>query len=70
MAEQQDLSLNEAVTMFLATLLPEQRQESQQELNKFVRWYGGERLISDLTAREIGDYGEAFSSSSVTDPVK
>lgn len=70
MAEQQDLSLNEAVTMFLATLLPEQRQESQQELNKFVRWYGGERLISDLTAREVGDYGEAFSSSSVTDPVK
>jgi transcription elongation factor GreA len=73
MAEEQKLGLDEAVTMYLATLPPEQRQESQQELNRFVRWYGGDRLVSELGAREIGEYGESVSkriSSSVTDPAK
>jgi transcription elongation factor GreA len=71
MAEERNLSLNETVTMYLATLTPEQRQESQQELNRFVRWYGGDRLISELGAREVGEYGESVSKSirsSVTDP--
>ncbi len=63
MAEEHNLSLDEAVTMYLATLPPEQRQESQQEVNKFVRWYGGGRLMSELTAREIGEYGESVSKS-------
>jgi len=73
MAEEQRLGLDEAVTMYLATLPPEQRHESQQELNRFVRWYGGDRLMSELGAREIGEYGESVSkriSSSVTDPAK
>jgi transcription elongation factor GreA len=73
MAEEQKLGLDEAVTMYLATLPPEQRHESQQELNRFVRWYGGDRLMSELGAREIGEYGESVSkriSSSVTDPAK
>ena len=73
MAEERKLSLDEAVTMYLATLPPEQRQENQQELNRFVRWYGGDRLMSELGAREIGEYGESVSKSirsSVTDPAK
>jgi transcription elongation factor GreA len=73
MAEEQNLSLNEAVTMYLATLTPEQRQESQQELNRFVRWYGGDRLMSELGARQVGEYGESVSKSirsSVTDPAE
>ena len=69
MSEQQNVSLSEAVTMFLATLSPEQKQESQQELNRFVRWYGGERPINELNAREIGNYGDNISAF-VTDPVK
>ena len=63
MAEQQNPSLDEAVTTYLSTLTPEQKQESQQELNRFVRWFGGERRISELTAREVGEYGEWASSS-------
>lgn len=73
MAEEHNLSLDEAVTMYLATLPPEQRQESQQEVNRFVRWYGGNRLMSELTVREVGEYGEGVSKSirsSVTDPAK
>jgi transcription elongation factor GreA len=69
MAEERDLTLSEAVTMFLATLSPEQRQEGQQELNRFVRWYGAERPLAGITAREIGDYGQSISAS-VRDPEK
>lgn len=69
MAEQRNLSLAEAITMFLATLPPSQKQQSQQELNKFVRWYGGERSLGELTAREVANYGESISSF-VTDPMK
>ncbi len=69
MSEQRNVSLSEAVTIFLATLSPEQKRESQQELNRFVRWYGAERPINGLNAREIGNYGDNISSF-VTDPVK
>lgn len=69
MSEQKYMSLSEAVTVFLSTLSPEQRQESQQELHRFVRWYGGERLMNELTALEVGNYGESIGSS-ITDPAK
>lgn len=69
MAEQQNLTLTEAITAFLATLPPDQKQVSQRELSKFIRWYGGERAISELNAKEISDYGENISSF-VTNPVK
>lgn len=63
MAEQQSITLDEAITAYLATLSPEQKQESEKELNRFVRWFGPERRISELTAREVGEYGEWLSSS-------
>jgi transcription elongation factor GreA len=63
MAEDQILNLSEAVTMFLATLSPEQKQEGQQELNRFVRWYGGGRPIKGIIAREVEDYSKNISAS-------
>jgi transcription elongation factor GreA len=69
MTEERKLTLSEAVTMFLATLSPEQRQEGQQDLNRFVRWYGADRAIGGITAREVGDYGKSISTS-ITDPEK
>jgi transcription elongation factor GreA len=66
MSEQQNLSLSEAATKYLSTLSPEQKQDSQQELNKFVRWYGGGRRVTGLTALEIGNYCDGFDSS-ITD---
>ncbi len=69
MAEERNLTLSEAVTMFLATLSPERKQEGQQELKRFVRWYGAERPLADITAREVGDYGKSISAS-ITDPGK
>ncbi len=69
MAEEQKVSLTEAVTQYLATLPSSARQESQQELTKFVRWYGGERPVSEMTAREVSEYCAGITSS-VTDPLK
>lgn len=69
MAEERNLTLAEAVTMFLATLSPEQKQQGQQDLNRFVRWYGADRAIGGITAREVGDYGTSISAS-IADPEK
>jgi transcription elongation factor GreA len=69
MAEERKPSLTEAVTVYLATLTQSERQENQQELNKFVRWYGGERPIGGMTAREVDEYNEGITAS-ITDPVK
>lgn len=75
MTEERNLSLSEAVTAYLATLSPEQKQESQEGLTKFLRWYGGERRLTGLTGLEIGNYCEGFGSSLVDpanklDPVR
>ncbi len=56
------MSLAEAVTLFISTLSPEQKQSSQQELNKFVRWFGGNRAVRELNAREIGGYSDSISA--------
>lgn len=55
----------QAATHFLASLPPQEREEYQQELNKFVRWYGRERPLSQLAAREVASYAERMEGSSV-----
>jgi transcription elongation factor GreA len=71
---QQASSLAEVATRFLATLPPELRQESQQELNRFVRWYGGDRSVAELSALEIAEYAEGLGSGAAAakklEPVK
>ena len=59
----QGLSLGEAASRFLASLLPEGREISQQEIYKFVRWYGWERPLAELTPPEVGNYAERLSLS-------
>ena len=68
-------TLAQAATHFLASLPPQEREECQQDLNKFVRWYGMERLLSELTAPEVASYAERMEGSSVNvlkrlEPVK
>jgi len=69
MAEKQEVSLSEAVKMFIASLSPEERHANQMELNNFARWYGGDRSIYKLTAKEIGSYGNNISAFD-TNPMK
>jgi len=68
-------TLAQAATHFLASLPPQEREECQQDLNKFVRWYGMERPLSELTAPEVASYAERMEGSSVNvlkrlEPVK
>ncbi|MFC1908141.1 GreA/GreB family elongation factor [Chloroflexota bacterium] len=59
----QNPGLGEAATQFLASLPPEEREVSQQEIYKFVRWYGWERALAALTAPEIANYAERLALS-------
>ena len=59
----QNLSLGEAASHFLADLPPEERGSRQQEIHKFVRWFGRERPLSGLTAAEVANYAERLSIS-------
>ncbi|MFC2005039.1 GreA/GreB family elongation factor [Chloroflexota bacterium] len=56
-------SLGEAASHFLADLPPEESGVSQQEVYKFIRWFGRERPFTGLTAAEIGNYAEQVSLS-------
>ena len=58
----QNPSLGEAASRFLASLPPGEGEMSQQEVYKFVRWYGWERPLAGLTAPEVANYAERLSS--------
>jgi len=59
----QNPSLGQAATSFLANLSPEGKETSQQEVYKFVRWYGWGRAVAELTAPEVAGYAERQSLS-------
>lgn len=69
MDSSQNPSLGEAASLFLASLPAEEKGTSQQELYKFVRWYGWERPLAGLTAPEVASYAERLSLSD-TDYIK
>jgi len=62
--KEQNPSLAQAATQFLADLPPEEREKSQQEINKFVRWYGMERPLRELAAHEVANYAKSMEGSS------
>ncbi|MBI4187795.1 MAG: transcription elongation factor GreA, partial [Chloroflexi bacterium] len=61
--DNQNLTLNEAASQFLAGLPPEEREASQPEVSKFVRWFGVKRLLGEITAAEVENYAEKLSIS-------
>lgn len=60
---EQSLSLGEAALSFLTSLPPEERKDKQQEVNRFVLWYGKERLTSQITPVEVANYAERVGAS-------
>lgn len=54
----QDLSLEEAALSFLTSLPPEEGKEKQQEINRFLAWYGKDRPIIQVTPLEVASYAE------------
>ena len=57
------LSLGEGAGRYLAGLSPEGKEFNQQEIYRFVRWYGWERPFAGLTAPEVAKYAEHLSLS-------
>ncbi|MFH1381569.1 MAG: transcription elongation factor GreA [Chloroflexota bacterium] len=61
--EDQNLSLNEAASRFLASLPLGESEKSRQEVQKFARWFGAKRTIFELAPAEVGNYAEKLSLS-------
>lgn len=56
-------TLGEATTNYLASLSPQEREASQQEVNRFARWYGLNRPLAQLTPPEVANYAERIAST-------
>ncbi|MFC2003463.1 GreA/GreB family elongation factor [Chloroflexota bacterium] len=69
MNDSQSPSLGEAARRLLASLPSEEGKASQQEVYRFVRWFGWECPLAGLTAPKVANYAERLSSSA-TDYVR
>ncbi len=56
-----NINLGEAASRYMATNAENQRVEYQQEILKFVRWFGNERPVSSMTASEVSNYAERLA---------
>ena len=52
--------MGEAATHYFSSLPPNTATPIQQEVFKFIRWYGEERPIINLTGQEVANYSEQF----------
>ena len=59
----QSPNLGEAAGHFLTKSSSQEKETSQQEVYRLVRWYGWERPFAGLTAPEVAKYAEQLSSS-------
>lgn len=57
-------SLEELALAFLTSLPAEERKEKQQELNRFVLWYGKGRPIGQITPAEVANYADSVGNPS------
>jgi transcription elongation factor GreA len=56
-------TLRTAASTYLAGLPPLERQEGQTEIHKFVRWYGADRPVGELTGHDVSAYAESLGVS-------
>jgi transcription elongation factor GreA len=57
------ISLGEAATRFLSATPSQLSSGTQQEIFKFIRWYGEDRKFISLTGQEVANYTENFYAS-------
>ncbi len=55
-----DVKLGDAAAQFLETVKGPGRQAALAELNRFTRWYGGDRTITNLRGHDVATYGESM----------
>lgn len=56
-------TLADITAQFVSTLQPEERTALQQELNKFVRWFGPNQPLETIDARALESYQEQVANS-------
>ncbi len=62
----EQIGLEEAANRYLASIPHEKASEIQQEIFKFIRWFGGDRKINTLQGQEIANYCEQYYAGSVS----
>ena len=67
--QQEQLSLLQALTQYLASNQSREGTDHQQELMKFVRWSGRDRSVADLTPQQAAEYGEMVVASAAVDDI-
>jgi transcription elongation factor GreA len=58
------ISLSQALTQYLSTRQFKAGIDTQQELSKFIRWCGRDRVLDNLTPQDTASYGERLAESS------
>ncbi len=58
-----DIRLGEAAEQFLGGLATEKRAAGQQEVLRFVRWFGADQTFDRLAPPQIGNYAENLSQA-------
>ena len=60
----ESVSLGEAASKYLAILPDEKKNAAQQEINNFIRWYGGrEKSFVGLEGSAVGNYAERLAKT-------
>ena len=57
------VTLSEAASRFMGGMTAGDAEVGQRAVNRFVRWFGRERRMDNLTASEIANYAQRISSS-------
>ena len=55
-----DMTLAEASSLFLDSVKGNARQAAFAELNRFTRWYGGNKSLSVMRGHDVATYGESM----------
>jgi transcription elongation factor GreA len=57
---EETLTLREVAATYLASLPPQERQDGQAEVHRFVRWYGADRRVSEVSGHDVSTYAESL----------
>ena len=55
-----EVTLSEAAVQFLATVNGASRQRAIAEINRFIKWYGEDKRISQMSGHEVSLYAEVL----------
>lgn len=59
-----EINLGDAASRYLGTLATEDSERAQQEINRFVRWFGPNRSFVEMRAPDVERYGEQVNQVS------